>query len=156
MNSSYYYLYLLKMSWPAVSGLLAVYIFLVLRLIFAWRAFRQGKTLRGSFFFSWRLVLTVAVLAIYTHLFAINYGDWFCRPSFGQGLVKDLKQEIQEGLDQYFLILQNGEELLELGIDQNTYKQLQPDDFVQLSYLPLKKDVVYLKVLTKKVAYGIY
>ncbi|NLM20160.1 MAG: hypothetical protein GX207_00215 [Peptococcaceae bacterium] len=151
MNSSYYYLYLFKISWPALSLFLAVYIFLILRLILAARNYYRRKTNRRPFSLALRLVLTIGVLIIYTQLFTMHYGDWFCRPSFGQGLVTNLQQETGDGSAQYYVIIQNGEELLRLSIDHNTYQKLQPNDFVQLSYLPLKKEVFYVRVLTPQV-----
>lgn len=152
MNSSYYYQYLLKISWPALIFFSAVFIFLVLRLVLKVRTYYRDKTNRRPFFLCLRLVLTVAVLIIYTQLFTMQYGDWFNRPSFGQGLVTNLQQENRDGSAQYYVSIQNGEELLRLNIDYNTYIKLQPNDFVQLSYLPLKKEVFYLRVLTTQVA----
>jgi hypothetical protein len=152
MGITDYYLYLLKISWPALSGLFAVYLFLGLRLLMAAKKQQNFHSCKNRILFGLRVTVTIAVLMIYTRMFAGNYGDWFSQPSFCRGIVAGLLEEMETGQDKYFVTVEDGEELLKLKIDHYTFSRLYEDDFVQLAYLPVKKEVFYCSVLTRQVA----
>ncbi len=152
MNSLDYYIFLLKISWPAVSGLFAVYFFLGIRLYLAFRKYNTGKSSSQRFTVGSRLTLTLVVLIIYTQMFAGSFADWFHYPSEYRGIVVDLPVNGQSSSSEYFVTLQNGKDILTVDIDNKTFKRLHKDDYVQISYLPIKKEVFRCIVLTQQAA----
>lgn len=147
MGYAEYYLYLLKISWPALSALIVVYFFLGIRVINKIRS----NNLRSSPKNFALVALSLAALVIYTHMFGQNFGDWFQKPSLRQGTVVDLQEKGEPWTaNKYYLLLESEGRVLTLNIDQATFKKLRKHDLLQVNFLPLKKEVFRCQVLTRQ------
>ncbi|MGI6450310.1 MAG: hypothetical protein ACOX3R_08470 [Desulfitobacteriia bacterium] len=145
-----YYEYLLKISWPALSGLFLIYLFLGIRLL---RAIKAHVTTPEHLFgqqivLFLRSVLIIVVLAIYTHFFVLNYGDWLEKPALSRGQIESLELRPGYWRDDYFLTLICGEEKLNVRIDHHTFLALKAEDQIEIAYLPRKKAVFWCLLLT--------
>ncbi|HHV64779.1 MAG TPA: hypothetical protein GXX46_06895 [Peptococcaceae bacterium] len=145
-----YYQYLLRISWPALCGLFLIYLFL------GTRAFKLIKinyadkkpTFSRRLLVSLRLALTIIVLAIYTQMFVLSYGDWMEKPALAKGQVDSLEVRTGGRRDDYYLNVRCGEEKLTVRIDSGTYLKLKSGDQVEIVYLPRRKEVFWCIVLT--------
>lgn len=144
-----YYEYLIKVSWPALCGLLVIYLFLGLRFFQAIKRTTPEKhDLRKRLSVISRLVVTVIVLSVYTEMFVQGYGDWLDQPSMSRGVVESLDKN--EGVkEDFFLTLKDGEESIKVSITKLVHDQLSQDDLVEIEYLPRKKEVFRCIILTQ-------
>lgn len=144
-----YYSYLFKVSWPALSGLFLISLFLAGRVYLTvntearWDVFRIIK-------FVLRSILTVMVLVIYVIMFFKNYGDWLYQPVTCQGIVESLQPKTSGSKTEYLLTLQTGEESLTVIVDKQIEKNIKPQDLIEVSYLPQKKEAFHCKILTRQ------
>lgn len=144
-----YYLYLIKISWPAVIGLFIVFVYLGLRLYltYAERSYKRSGLLVIRF------IIIIAVLGIYQDMFNRTYGDWFNSPETARGIVCYLDigtKHSESNYPDYIVTIISGEEKFSYKIDYGTYSQLQINDLVELEYLPQKKDVFRCTILTRQ------
>jgi len=153
MDNWDYYIYLLKISWPALLGLTAVFLFLGARCYLAVVGYISSpktgsspKTSAGILALLFRVALTFIVFFIYSLMFIQSYADWGYRPSQFKGIITELKNEPEGG--RYTLTLKNEQETLTVSIDGTAYNKLYQDDLVEVAYLPVKKEVFRCTVLT--------
>lgn len=145
-----YYEYLIKISWPALCGLLVIYLFLGLRLLQAIKRLAEKADLRKQLAVMIRLIFTFIVLSIYTEMFSQGYGDWLDQPSVNRGVVESLGKTQGGSQEDYFLTLKDGEESITVRIDRGVYGQLNKDDLVEIDYLPRKKEVFKCTILSQQ------
>ncbi len=145
-----YYEYLLKISWPALSGLFVICAFLCIRV---YRSVRRNLTKNGfhnPILVISRLILTLVIVLIYFNMFFAGYGDWFSKPVVSRGIVQSIQEERGTAKQPYKLTLQNGEELITLYVDKNVEERLKKEDMIEVAYLPGKKEVFRCIVLTRQ------
>lgn len=139
-----YYLYLIKISWPALIGLFIIFIFLSLRFFCYLQHYRAGKLEKNQYrhwLLGLRFIISITVLVIYQDMFVKNYPDWLSLPSVSYGVVYSL-EVTNELADQYYIIsINNGEESLSFKVDQNIFNEFKVNDAVKIEYLTVKKDV---------------
>lgn len=147
-----YYEYLFKISWPALIGLFLIFFFLVLRLFQTFKYYRtRGFTFLNMSILLGRLVLTLAVVSIYTQLFLYYYGDWIQKPSVSRGIVASIEKSNEQSNRQYIMTLISGEESLTVKVDSGIYRYLKKEDMIEIEYLPIKKEVFRCTRLTQQV-----
>lgn len=147
-----YYLFLLKLSWPALIGLFVIFIFLSIRFLQTIRDLQihsGGK--RRSWLLGFRLVISIIVLLIYQDMFLKNYPDWAEQPGISQGMVYALNHP-GDSISEYIVEIKEGGHSLFFIVDENTYKMLNLNDYVKIEYLPFKKDVIKFTILTRQAA----
>lgn len=152
-----YYEYLLKISWPALTGLFVIYAFLGLRAFRAVQKAARKRTIPLDWLtVSARVVITVIVCTIYTFMFTVSYGDWFKPPAVSRGVVESVAaRQGASGMD-YFMTAVCGEELITVQVDSVLYETLRKEDLIEFAYLPLKKEVFRCTILTQQDAKIIY
>jgi len=148
-----YYLYLLKVSWPALSGLFIIFFFLVKRLFVLVTKKTQKKDFKTIAGITGRTILTLSVLMIYANMFIESHGDWLNKPMIFTGTVEFIQREQETKANrhpQWILGISNGEEQISVEIDEHLQEHLDKEDCIEVAYLPLKKEVYRCKVLTRQ------
>lgn len=147
LDNKEYYLYLIKISWPAVIGLFLVFVCLGLRLYLIW----TERSNKQSGLMVIRFIVIIVALLIYQDMFTRTHGDWFNSPGISRGIISSLDIQTKQGeYSDYIVIINSGEEKLSYKIDHRTYNQLHLGDLVEFEYLPQKKDVFRCTILTRQ------
>lgn len=149
-----YYRYLFKVSWPALSGLFLICLFLAGRFYLTVRTEAHRDVFRITKL-AFRSILTGMVLVIYFAMFFKNYGDWLYKPLTCQGIVQSVQSRTSGTKTEYLLTLQSGEENLTVIVDKQIEKNIKPHDLIEVSYLPQKKEAFHCKVLTRQAKFNI-
>jgi len=141
-----YYLYLFKISWPALSGLFLVCIFLGAKCLSIFREALAEKNHFSKFLAATRSLFLVLIVFIYSLMFMDYNQDWLNNAAVSKGVIESLSAEAE----QYTLSLRSGEEILTLSIDAAAFHKLHKKDLVEVTYLRQKKQVVKCSVLTRQ------
>lgn len=141
-----YYLYLFKISWPALSGLFLVCIFIGIKCLSILRKALAEKNYFSKFLAAAKSLFLVLIVFIYSLMFMDYNQDWLNDPAVSKGVIESLTAEAE----QYTLILRSGEEILTLSIDAAAFHKLHKNDLVEVTYLHQKKQVVQCSVLTRQ------
>jgi hypothetical protein len=147
MMDAGYYLYLLRISWPALSGLFVITIFLVRRSYRSWQRARRERTISSTIKLTLRIFLTAVVFAIYTNMFINFYGDWLQRPLTSKGIVESIQKDPNS--PNYVLTLRNGEEKVAILVDRTIKQNIQEKDLVEIAYLSQKNQAYRCTLLTR-------
>ncbi|RNC29535.1 MAG: hypothetical protein AWM53_00533 [Candidatus Dichloromethanomonas elyunquensis] len=83
---------------------------------------------------------------IYGQMFVTNYPDWFNRPSVFKGTVESVQKKEKIPL----ITIRNGEEEIQLTVDDGIEQSIHQDDLIEVSYLPTKKKVFDCTLLTRQ------
>lgn len=149
-----YYLYLLKITWPALSGLFLICIFLGMRVVSSLKKSLSDplnvRVKKNIFFQGLKILFTVAIVMIYFNMFTLSFGDWLQKPVTKQGEIKSIITESAFGQEEYRLILLSEEKIITLKIDKSISKRLYEHEIVEIIYLPINKEVVSCKILTRQ------
>ncbi len=144
-----YYLYLVKISWPALIGLFVIYMFIGLRFLYNLRAYRLGNSQNNRYWYlSLRIVISIIVIGIYHNMFIKSYPDWLEQPSISYGVVYSLDTYHNSRSYDYIISIRNGDNSQTFKVNQMIYEELQLNDQIRIEYLPVKKDVVRCTILT--------
>lgn len=144
-----YYLYLAKISWPALIGLFVIYMFIGLRFFYNLRNYRVGNLERNRYWFlSLRIVISIMVIGIYQDMFNKSYPDWLEQPGITYGVVYSLDTYHNSRSYDYIISIRDGDNSHTFKVDKILFKELQLDDQIRIEYLPIKKDVVRCTILT--------
>jgi hypothetical protein len=136
-----YYRYLWSTTWPNLIVLFLIWGFVLSRLVWKFvRTWRYEHDGLGFFLLTWKILVWVLVLGIYTELFLFSQPDWFFQPGYFQGSV--LSKTYDSRLRSYLLEVHSSKEQEQFFIDQNVYNQVKIKDEVKLMYLPERREVV--------------
>jgi len=146
-----YCLYLVKISWPAVCGLILIYLFFGIRLFQSLRGLVKDNC-RYHFFSaaSLRIAVSLVVICIYSVMFFQGNRDWFLPPSEFRGTIEDLQEIKISEISRYDVTLHKGEDFITVYVDSSTFQSLHKADYVQITCLPVRKDVIQCIVLTQQ------
>lgn len=146
-----YYRYLWIRTWPAVTSLVLLWIFVVLR--FGWKTrytWRFERDAWGFLVLFSKGLVWAAVLAAGTFMFVRNEADWFAKPASYEGVIRS--KEAENG--HYLFRLDEGKSNMhpgggseELAIDPVSYQLITVGEHVKVIYLPVRKETVSLQVL---------
>ncbi|NLI92196.1 MAG: hypothetical protein GX434_08345 [Peptococcaceae bacterium] len=90
--------------------------------------------------------MTLAVLSIYTNMFAASYGDWFNQPVIYRGTV----ESIHDKKENILLTVKNGDEEITVLADETILKNIREKDLIEVAYLPGKNQVFRCTLLTRQ------
>jgi hypothetical protein len=136
-----YYVYLLKLSWPALSGLFVISSILVIRLVQSIKRIAEIRDAVKILKAVLRLMLTLPILIIYFHMFLMNYSDWMNQPAVITGVVESIDKESYSANEQSALTIRSGEERIVLFVDLSTGDSLKMGNEVEAAYLPDRKEL---------------
>ena len=144
-----YYIYLVKISWPALIGLFVIYLFIGLRFIHHIRNYRADNSARKKhWLLGIRLIVSLMVLAIYQDMLVKNYPDWLEQPNITNGVVYSLDVIHHPWGYDYIIGVKDGVNSQSFSVNKVIYDRLELDDYIKIEYLPVKKDVFRCTILT--------
>lgn len=144
-----YYLYLVKISWPALIGLFVICMFFILRFLHNLHHYKVGSSEKNRYWLlSLRIVISLMVLAIYQDMFTKSYPDWFEEPGISYGVVYSLDTYHNSRSYDYIISVRDGNNNIAFKVNQMIFEELQLEDQIRIEYLPIKKDVVRCTILT--------
>lgn len=141
-----YYRYLWSTTWPSLSVLLLIWVFVLSRL--AWKSLKIFQHSFGGWDIvrmAWRLLIWSAILVLYTRLLLLSQPDWFAQPGYFQGLVQ--MTSYNESSKNYVLEVQDGSEKKQFYVDKNVFEQLKLNQQVKLMFLPIRREVVRCELI---------
>ncbi|MGI6119357.1 MAG: hypothetical protein ACOYIB_02115 [Desulfosporosinus sp.] len=136
-----YYIYLWRTTWPYLSMLVLIWGFILSRLV--WKlvgTWRYAHDAWGFLVFAGKVLIWIWVLGIYTKLLLFSQPDWLSQPGFTQGFVQGKTYDSDTGT--YVLDVVSGSVQNQFYVDHNVYEQLNIEDQVKLTFLPVRREVV--------------
>lgn len=143
-----YYRYLWSTTWPYVSVLCGIWGFVLWRMVWKyWRIWSSGWQARRIWVLLGKTALWSGVLAVYTHILLFSQPDWLSQPGYALGAVVDKTHNPETNV--YVLDVRTDEEQQQFYVDSHIYAQLNIDDQVSLTYLPVRREVVRCELLER-------
>ncbi|WP_425806996.1 hypothetical protein ACHOLT_07675 [Desulfitobacterium sp. Sab5] len=141
-----YYIYLWKITWPEVLGLIFLIPFVLARLI--WKVGKDLKRYRkwGRLLIIPKTGFWLGILSCYLLMFYFAIPDWFISPKEIQGEIQG-KFLTDSQVKPYSIQVKAGSDPITLSVDYRTYKTLNLGDEVKIKELPNRLEVYQCEVL---------
>lgn len=141
-----YYRYLWSTTWPNLSVLFLIWVFVLYRL--GWKSLRTFKHSFGGWNvlqMAWKLLIWAGILIFYTRLLLLSQPDWLAQPGYFQGSVQ--MTSYNETSKSYVLEVQTGSDNQQFFVDRNIFEQLKLNQQVKLMFLPIRREVVRCELI---------
>ncbi|MHB8073750.1 hypothetical protein [Desulfosporosinus fructosivorans] len=136
-----YYVYLWSTTWPYLLILFLIWMVVLSR--FVWKfvvTWRYARDAWGFLLLVGKALIWIGVLVVYTKLLLYSQSDWFSQPGNILGVVEG--KTYDPGSRTYTLDVRSGSIQNQFYVDNYVYVNVNIDDQVRLTYLPVRREVV--------------